>query len=496
VSDRSDAEAAAPGAAARRDLRRASWLLAAIVVAATAYHWHCGGGWNVMTRLALVRAVVYRHVLVITPSQFLTGDRAEYPPGSGVYYSDKPVGAQVLGVLGYVVGLRAAMIAQVDPGAARATADSAATWAASGLPTIALALALLRLLVAMGHSVRRSAFIALAVICGTLLWPYATLFYGHQASAAFALVGFRFAFAAARGRSPMVSAILAGLFCAWAAISELPAAFIALVVFVYLALAGWRLVVAAVVGALPPLALQLACNQACFGSPLRFGYMYEVMPEFRNPAGWVSYPRLGPLLAITFSLDKGLFFMSPFLLFAAWGLYLALRTGRWRREAAVCAVVAVGFLLYNAGHYLWSGGSCFGPRHLVSMLPFLGVGLAWAWQRMGPSARRVCLLLIAWGVLVSFAAVCTSPDATPLLLTGSYGPGEVLSRLALARLEWEDLGMWLGLSPGLSIVVYAALLAVLVTALWAALPRRPTPDPAPAAPGHGDPAPQSLSLRL
>ena len=43
----------------QRKLRRACWLLVLLLLFATAYHWHPGGGWNVMTRLALIRAIVH-----------------------------------------------------------------------------------------------------------------------------------------------------------------------------------------------------------------------------------------------------------------------------------------------------------------------------------------------------------------------------------------------------------------------------------------------------
>ncbi|MCX7598559.1 MAG: hypothetical protein N2512_06780 [Armatimonadetes bacterium] len=457
--------------AGRRDLRASSWLLAALVIVATAYHWHPGGGWNVMTRLALIRAIVHDRTLSINRGHRMTGDKAEYPPGSGIYYCDKPVGAQVLGLAGYVIGLHAAN----RPGLARRTvltaAAATATWFASGLPTVALALVMLQLLVSMGHTLRRAVFIVLATIFGTLLWPYATLFYGHQASACFAFTGFAFAFWAAHGRLGVWAALLAGFFCAWAAVSELPAAFTLVAVAGYLFFSRPRMAAFFILGTLPPVALQLAYNYACFDSPLRFGYMFEANPEFRNPAGWVSYPRPGVLLSLLFSSDKGLLFLSPHLAFAAWGLYRGIRRHQWRREAAVCMAVAAGFLLYNAGHYLWWGGTCFGPRHLVSMLPFLGLGLAWAWPEMGSAARHICLVLLSWAALVSFAAVSTSPDASPFPLTRSCGPAEVLLRLWVGRLEWPNLGLWLGFSAHGSILFHAVLLAALLTALAVVLHR-------------------------
>jgi hypothetical protein len=465
----------------RRRLRRASWILALILIFATCYQFHVGGGWNVMTRIAMIRAIFHDHTLSINRSQERTGDKAEYPPGSGIYYCDKPVGAQILGFLGYVIGHDAAWWTLNSRYFALLTGAVVATFFASGLPAVVLGLLMLRLLVAMGLPVRRSVFAVLLGILGTLLWTYATVFYGHEAAASLGMISFICAFFLLHGsRHPWLLAFLAGMCGAWATISEFPAAFTCAVVLIYLLRAGLRYLVPFVLGTVWPVAVQLLYNQACFGSPFRFGYMYEANKDFANPAGWVSYPRLKPLLAICFSTDKGIFFLSPVLIFACWGLYLLIRNPRWRREGIVAATMVVGFLLYNAGHYMWQGGVCFGPRHLVSMLPFLILGLPFAWEGLSSLGRAVYVALAGWSLLVSFAAVTTIAEPAMRLLTGEPGAVEALVRLSVGMLDWPNLGMCLGLPGWASIVVHALLLGLLTW--WVAYTLRPRPDEPTGAP--------------
>jgi len=450
-------------------LRRASWLLGLILLIAVSYHWHPGGGWNVMTRLGLIRAVVHDGTLSINRNHERTGDKAEYPPGSGNYYSDKPIGAQVLGVLGYLAGLHvAAPLTPADAMMSPLTvAAMVATWAAVGLPTIVLGLLMLRLFVAMGLGIRDAAFMVVAYALGTLAWPYSTVYYGHQPAAAFGMIGFIAAFFALRAAPrSLFLAGTAGLMAAWAAVTEIPAAMVAGIVFAYVARAGWKLALAYVIGAVPPIVLQLTYNWACFDSPLRFGYMYEANPAFQHPTGWISYPHLDALWGITFSPDKGLFFLSPLLLFAIWGLVRLVGDGEWRPEGLVCSVIFGGYLLYNASHYMWEGGVCFGPRHLVPSLPFLAVGLAGVWPALGRALRRTFRIVTLWSAFLAFAAVCTLAEPAMNLFTGRPGLGEALIRFVYGVAEWLNLGITLGVPAGLSFVVQGVGLAILVSLMW------------------------------
>lgn len=490
------------GGSEREALRRLSWLLAALLLVAYGYHWRVDAAvsWNVATRLGLIRAVFHDRSLQLRAADAaVTGDKAEYPPGSGRFYCDKPVGAQVPGLAGYAVGYAVAALVSTDPGQRDRAATALATWAAAGLPTLILALFMLPLLRTLAGDLPRAVVVTLAYCLATLAFPYSTVLYGHQPAAALGMLGFIAAFAAvgARGsdglaqRNPVrpALALVAGLLAGWAMVTEFPAGMVFLIIGAYAARAGWRTALLYLLGAIPPITLQLAYNWACFESPFRFGYMFEHRAEFSEAGSWVHLPRLDALWGLTFSPEKGLLVMSPFLLAAAWGLGSMLRDRRWRAEGLVCAAVSAGYLLYNAGHYMWEGGYCFGPRHLVVMLPFLCTGLTFALPRMRGPAGWLLGAALGWSALVMFAA--TSVLAAPPIhgvLFGGDCPREALAQLWRARLLGPNLGTALGLSPAASLVAHAAALAALCAAVWWSV-RRGAPASAERTGGPREQAP-------
>jgi hypothetical protein len=73
--------------------------------------------------------------------------------------------------------------------------------------------------------------------------------------------------------------------------------------------------------------------------------------------------------------------MTPLVALGVFGTVLMYRRGL-RAEAARIAVVALAFLVYNAGYVTPFGGVTPGPRFLIPALPFLAVPLALAFRRL------------------------------------------------------------------------------------------------------------------
>jgi hypothetical protein len=121
----------------------------------------------------------------------------------------------------------------------------------------------------------------------------------------------------------------------------------------------------------------------------------------------IGVPRAHGLVQVLVGY-KGLLVFSPVLVVAAAGLVLLWQ--RRRAEAAVCAVVTLLFLLSNAGYFLPYGGTSPGPRFFVPALPFLALGLPFAF-------RRWPLPTLALAVV---SVLLTTLDA----LTWSYRPDE------------------------------------------------------------------------
>ena len=84
-----------------------------------------------------------------------------------------------------------------------------------------------------------------------------------------------------------------------------------------------------------------------------------------------------------------------------------------RAEANVIAAIAVVYFLYNAGYWLPFGGGTPGPRFLIPALPFLALGLAFAYRRF-PRSR--------WALAIP-SAVFMVAAALTFPLIGEQGTG-------------------------------------------------------------------------
>jgi hypothetical protein len=110
----------------------------------------------------------------------------------------------------------------------------------------------------------------------------------------------------------------------------------------------------------------------------------------------IHAPRAAVTLELLFGRFRGLFYLAPVLILAAWGLVVdALRPAprdmskdMARRQLAWLALAIVGFYLaLGSGYYMWDGGAAVGPRHCVPMLP---VPRARPGPRAAPGPRPPC----------------------------------------------------------------------------------------------------------
>lgn len=126
-------------------------------------------------------------------------------------------------------------------------------------------------------------------------------------------------------------------------------------------------------------------NWLRFGSPWTTGYL----PEER-----FATPFFQGFYGLTFSPGKGLFWYNLILFAAlvAWPFFLR----RHRDEALLIAAVVLSSIAFYAPWYLWWAGHSWGPRFLVTMLPFALLPLVEALE----AASRHRLLAIILGILV------------------------------------------------------------------------------------------------
>lgn len=380
-----------------------------------------GGGWNQNSRFDLLRAIVERHTLQIDAYHENTLDKAHF---RGHYYSDKAPGLVFLGVP-FALAARPAMRAVgIDPESPRGELFLAyvVTAGAVALPTALAAVCLFSLGLRFGCNQTEAAFATIVMSVGTPLWAYATLFWAHALVGACLIYALAAALKISGSTSPSADflwSLAVGLTAGWATVTEYPAA-PASAMLALLALsqawprgraARWRVVAGVGLGATICVAVLLAYLHAAFGS-FRPSYSYYDPTSFsfmqRQGYMGLTYPHPDRLLKLLFGCSRGLFFASPVLLAAPYGLWRLWKDRRFSAAALVAAGIATYYFLFNASFYWWKAGLTFGPRYAGAAIPLLCLGLAIAWRYSSVRWRRVFAVLALCSIFLTLMVVSTT----------------------------------------------------------------------------------------
>ncbi len=364
---------------------RSLWLVIGLVALAALPVINLAGPQD-RTRYELTRHIVLYGELTIEPGFY---DRAQY---HGKTYSDKAPGMSFLSVPVFE--------AERLVGIARAPHD----WTQKGDPVLWLLRVLtsgVLFLVSVflvgrlaERLVPRTGAITAAVFgTATLVAPLAPTLFEHDSAAALGIAAFALLLRGNRA----VTIALAGL-CAGLAVCFEYSLGLVVLALAALCLARYRRNVLWYVAGLVPGGIALgAYDWATFGSPFHLSYRYEagvLGGEQHTGFFGIGTPTLHGvwhLLAGT----RGLLVFSPVLIAAAAGLVLMWRRGHVA-EALVAGVLTVAFVLSDAGYFLPYGGASPGPRFFVPALPFLVLGLPFAFSKL----PRTVLALAALSVVL------------------------------------------------------------------------------------------------
>jgi hypothetical protein len=475
-----------------RVLGRPEAALFALAFTTYAYFFQ-GGGWNAAVRFDLVRSIVEHGTVRIDGYERNTGDLAFR---DGHFYCDKAPGLSFAAVPVY-----AAVHPFAGEGRLRGRFVSGAAWLAVALtvaaPTAAAVVMLYLLGETLGLRPAWRALLALAYALGTLAFPYATLFYGHQLAASLLIVAFGLlARARGRGMNPSAGRLAAtGLLLGAAITVEYPSLLAAAVIVFYAAAAAaassvrpWRTVAWLAAGAAVPLLGLAAYHTVAFGSPLTLPYAFSTdAPRRQGALFGFGPPSRRVLYGILFSPYRGLFYSAPWLLLAIPGAVRLWRSGRFRAEVTVVAALVVLYVALNAGLVDWHGGWGTGPRHLVPTLPFLALAAGGLLAGRAPSRLEATAYAVAVGYSAALMLVATAvhPEVPrwfgrpfedylfPAFAEGRLGINTLPIHTGTVheRREAWNLGEWLGLHGRASLLPLAALAALGVAWLRATLPR-------------------------
>jgi hypothetical protein len=420
-----------------------------ILLGSYAFFWHARD-WNTASRLMLTYALVDRGTVVITGLEQQTEDIAWF---RGEFYSDKLPGYPVVAAIPYAC-IRRVFGFPPHPLNVRAkrywAADYWVTLATSGLLTAWTGALLVLVARDMGCTPGIAALVGLAYGLSTPAYVYATLAYGHQASAFALLASFLLIWKKAP-RFDGVRLFAAGFLAASAAVIELQVGPVSAILGLYLLLdvlkrrrRPWSPASFAL-GALAPTLALLAYNQIAFGSPWDMGYFHHKtfrhVHTAKNPLG-LEPPNWDLLAPLLWSRYRGLLVFAPVLILALPGWVVLLWRRRWSL-AIVSFLVCAAVLLVNLSYPEWTGGWSTGPRLLVPLIPFAMIPVA-ALLAEGRHWHRVV------SVVAGSLAVLGAVEMLLFQGAGARIPNEVPSK-GFALLS-EPLGdavwpLWTGRTP-------------------------------------------------
>ncbi len=422
---------------------------------------HQDNGWNQDSRLALLHSLMAGGTVQIDAFHTRTGDKSFL---DGHHYSDKAPGTAFLALPFFAPVWLAARVAGLPPDTDRFWELTSWGAALSVGAVVALGSAAVFLYLAGEIGRRRALIVALAVGIGWPAFPYGTMLMSHGATFGLLMAGLLLlqkrivpGEGARTGVPHIAGALIGGAACGLAVAGEYTASPAAAVIVLLSLRHGWRTMLTACAGAVPFLLLIPLYNLAAFGSPLSIGYdhlqSFDGMKQ--GLFGITLIPRLDVVPRLLFGEYRGLFFWSPFLLLAVAGL-----VPLWRLNRTLCiatmVLVPLQALLISSFPY-WHGGYALGPRHLVTLVPFLAIAAGYGltlMPRLGMVLAGVSALLAGTATVID----SMPPEGNVRPIVTFYAQKFFAGDLA------HNAGMELGL-PGLWSLL--PLLALLVAGIWA-----------------------------
>lgn len=388
-----------------------------------------GGGWGTNAHLDLTRAIVEQRSIAVDAYAGNTGDVAR---AFGRTLINKPPGVSFLGAVAYAPIYLVERAVGVDPGKPLALLVNGylvnlfvSTVPGAIIPPLAFLYARRQ----RNLSFTFSLSLALITAFATQLWGWSSLILVHVTSAGFLFASF-YALQKRTARGDYLAGALIGVAALTNYMAMPVVAIFAGAILLERHGSGERIkrLVRFCAGGAPFGALFAIYQYSAFGALMKMPIsMNERFVTKKSWFGLIDPPSLEALWGITFSAYRGLFYISPVLLFSLLGLVLCFKRRSGSEAVAVIGPVAV-FVLINITFNYWDGGFGIGPRYLVPIVPFLSILM------MEVSVRRPYWLglgAVAFANNLATVAVDSQPSGSfsdplsqyvwPLFLTGRFG---------------------------------------------------------------------------
>ena len=428
---------------------------------------------NEAARFDQLRSLLEEHTLAIDTFAYNTADVIEYVrDGQKHIYPAKAPGTTFLAAAPFWLSMQLLRPFNRSPALYWHLVAYFTIILTTGLLSALSAVVMYRALVDLTHDPQSALLAVIALWLGSISFPFSTLFFSHQQVASLLVCAFaillklRTRNVSDSPRFTSALLLLAGFLLGFSVTCEYPAALLATLLALYFAFRLWHLeasvtlkVQAAavfVVGIGAGLSLLAIYNLAAFGRLLYTPYqelgvgggheMFRTHAQGLVGVSWPGLPQFLDVLAeITVRPLRGLMYVgveggvlyacSPVLWLAVPGLVFMARRGGLRAETVLCGVAILAYFTFNACYgdsiVFWGGGASVGPRHIIPVLPFVAVPLAFAVQRLRVLFYPLVLLSIFF-MLLATAVEPRAPYSPANPWKGVYLPAYLEGRFALA----------------------------------------------------------------
>jgi hypothetical protein len=315
-------------------------------------------------------------------------------------------------------------------------------------------------------SKKTSAFLAFAYAFATISWPFATYFFQSDVSAMFDLLAVYFIIRVTGSDDRKLrDAVLAGIAVAGALTTDYVNVIFIPIIMGYLLLSLRRkghlarLSLGFLLASLVGILLIGLYNETIFGTA--FHTTEQVYLNSSTPFGEFSYPIFEGVYLNLISPLRGLLVFSIFLILGIFGYVDMLKQKKYRVEALFLFACFLGVFLPYSAWYDPTGGAAFGPRFLISAIPFLLLPAGLVIETGSRRMRATAFILYAVGVVINGMAGITSALAP----TQNYGTFPFLSSTLPSFLSGGIDVWWLSYVHS-----YWPIPAVLLIALALVLP--------------------------
>ena len=302
-----------------------------------------------------------------------------------------------------------------------------------------------------------SVFVSAAFAFSTTAWPFAGWLFQSDLSALLVVTSAYFSVLAGRAEAAWKLSALSGIALAVAVTIDYVNLELIPIVSLFLLMSGEgkslkvRSAVAfAMTSALGPVLVG-------YYDYLLFGNPFTTTEQVYLGAGTIfssfSYPILDGLALNLVSPVRGLFLFAPVAILGALGYLVALRLTGLRREILLMIAMLFAILLAYSAWYGPTGGLAFGPRYLVTVIPFAVLPAGFAIEKWGRPADLAAYGLYIAGVAMNGMAAITTAIPSELSWWSSPYLGTILPSFVGGQASAWWWGSAYGYGPVFGVII-------------------------------------------